>query len=261
MTEFDKYAYYLQSVQSPDEDVVFFEKTFRELTGRKAVTMREDFCAAAALSCAWAAYDPSHHSLGIDLDEEPIAYGRKNYLSKLGPEAQSRVKTFVRDVRARPQPEADLVVVCNFSFFCFKERAVLVDYLKGVYDSIKAPGMVLLDAFGGPACTEPNENETEHDEFSYFWDQDTFNPITHEAMYYIHFKLQGEEKRRERVFSYDWRMWSIPEIRDILAEVGFRKTVVYWEGSDEEGEGNGEFMPTEVGDDCESWLAYIVGLK
>ena len=69
-----------------------------------------------------------------------------------------------------------------------------------------------------------NEEETEHPDegFSYFWDQDSFDPVSNHAKFYIHFKRRGEA-RQDRVFSYDWRMWSIPEIRDIMEDVGFRE--------------------------------------
>ena len=61
-------------------------------------------------------------------------------------------------------------------------------------------------------------------------------------------------------FTYDWRLRSIPELKDILEEVGFKCTV-YWEGTDEDGEGDGEFEPAEQGEDCESWVAYLVCQK
>ena len=56
-------------------------------------------------------------------------------------------------------------------------------------------------------------------------------------------------------------MWGIAEIRDVLDDAGFSKTYVYWEGTDSDGEGNGEFTLTEEGEECESWVAYIVGAK
>lgn len=57
-------------------------------------------------------------------------------------------------------------------------------------------------------------------------------------------------------------MWSIPELRDILEDVGFKRTHVYWEGTDKDGEGDGVFKRIEVSDeDCESWVAYIVAEK
>jgi len=107
---------------------------------------------------------------------------------------------------------------------------------------------------------EPNEEETEHKGFSYFWDQDSFDPVTNFAEFYIHFKRKGEKKRK-KVFSYQWRMWTIPEIRECMEEVGFQKTHVYWEGSDEDGDGNGEFKRVEQGEDCDSWVAYVVAEK
>ena len=39
-------------------------------------------------------------------------------------------------------------------------------------------------------------------------------------------------------------MWSLPEIREILKEVGFKESHVYWEGTDEDGEGDGVFTRT-----------------
>ena len=56
-------------------------------------------------------------------------------------------------------------------------------------------------------------------------------------------------------------MWSLPELREILAEVGFKKTHVYWEGTTKSGEGNGVFTRTEKGEACESWIAYIAAEK
>ena len=52
-------------------------------------------------------------------------------------------------------------------------------------------------------------------------------------------------------------MWSIPELKDILEEVGFKKVNTYWEGTDEDGEGDGEFVLVDEGEDCESWVAYL----
>ena len=122
----------------------------------------------------------------------------------------------------------------NFSYFIFKERKVLKKYFQNVYDSLNEDGMYVLDIFGGSECQEANEQETEHDDFSYSWDQDSFDPVTHHGQFYIHFQRNGEAKR-EKVFSYDWRMWTIPELRDLLEEVGFKTTSVYWEGTDDDG--------------------------
>jgi hypothetical protein len=65
----------------------------------------------------------------------------------------------------------------------------------------------------------------------------------------------------KKAFSYEWRLWSAPEIRELLLEAGFRKATVYWEGEDEDGDGNGEFTPDESGVADLAWIAYIVAEK
>jgi hypothetical protein len=117
-----------------------------------------------------------------------------------------------------------------------------------------------MDCFGGQLCQEPNEEKRRIENFYYFWDQKSYNPVTHEAKFAIHFQRKNESKRKN-VFTYDWRMWGIAELRDLLEEVGFKKTVVYWEGTDRHGEGNGVFSKTEKGDDSEAWVAYIAAEK
>jgi hypothetical protein len=49
-------------------------------------------------------------------------------------------------------------------------------------------------------------------------------------------------------------------VRDALREAGFSKTVVYWEKS-EQGEGTGDYVRMEEGDNAYSWVAYVVGVK
>ena len=61
----------------------------------------------------------------------------------------------------------------------------------------------------------------------------------------------------EKVFSYDWRMWSIGEIKDALYDAGFSDVNVYWEGTDEDGSGDGEFYRASTEENCESWVTYI----
>jgi cyclopropane fatty-acyl-phospholipid synthase-like methyltransferase len=258
--DFDKFKYYGQAVQSPDADAEFLSKTYQEIKGKKATVMREDFCAAFALCCEWVKLDPNYKAIGIDLDEECLNYGTSNYLSRLTDEEKSRVNTIKDDVLKKDHPKADLICALNFSYFGFKKRPALKEYFESVYANLEDDGVFIMDCFGGPDCHEPNEHETEHDNFSYYWDQDSFDPLTHEAQFYIHFKRKGE-KRREQVFSYDWRLWSLAEIKDLLEEVGFKKVHFYWEGNEDDGSGNGVFEKVTKGELCEAWVAYVVGEK
>ena len=260
MKPFDKYEYYLASVQSPDTDAEFIEKTYREINKKKPEVFREDFCAAFALCCSWVKRNQKHKAIGIDLDPEPLAYGREHYLSKLSKDEQSRVNLIEGDVLDKKLPRADVIAALNFSYFIFKKRTQLLDYFKACHHSLKTDGILIMDCFGGPDCMEPNEHETEHDDFSYFWDQDTYNPINHHAQFYIHFKRKGEKKRK-KVFSYDWRLWSLAELQDLAEEAGFKKSYIYWEGTDKDGEGNGIFKKSKEGEICGSWVAYMVAKK
>jgi hypothetical protein len=256
----DKYWYYNQSVQSADVDVQFFYDTFKQLKKRDPKVFREDFCGTFKLSCEWVQLNKNFEAIGVDLDKEPIEYGKEHYLSELKDNEQSRINLIQGNVLETNLPKADIIAACNFSYFIFKEREVLKRYFANNYAATNDDGVFILDIFGGSQCYEPNEEETEHDEFSYFWDQDSFDPITNEALFYIHFKPNGK-KKLEKVFTYDWRLYSIPEIKDILLEVGFKNVNVYWEGTDEDGDGDGEFKLATQGEDCESWVAYLVAEK
>jgi len=258
--DFDKYWYYKASVQSPDTDAEFNFKTYERLRGKQPRTFTEDFCGTFAISCEMSKYNDNVSIIGVDLDPEPINYGRENYYTQLTPAQQKRINIIEANVLDKDLPKTDMICAQNFSYMIFKERNLLKEYFQNAYNRLENDGIFVVDCFGGSDCQEANEHETEHDKFSYYWDQDGFNPINHHAMFYIHFKRKGE-KRREKVFTYDWRLWTIPEIRDLMTDVGFKRTEVLWEGTDDDGEGNGEFTPTEMGEECESWVAYIVGMK
>ena len=260
--DFDKYFYYKASVQAPENDIEFLEKTYKEMSGKAPHVFREDFCGTHALCCEWVKLKTNYEAIGVDIDPEPIEYGQKNYFSKLSELQQNRIHILQDNVLSAELPKADLVCAMNFSYMCFKDRSLLKTYFKNVYHSLNASGVFVLDCFGGSKCYEGNEEETEYEDegYSYFWDQTGYNPTNNHALFHIHFKRKGEPKRK-KVFTYDWRLWSLAELQDILTEVGFKKPTVYWEGTTKDGEGNGEFSPSTEGEECESWIAYLAVLK
>lgn len=254
-----KYELYESSVQCVESDVEFIRDEYKRHRKKDAVTLREDFGGTAMLACEWAKMGTDKHAYAVDLDPEPIQYGLKNHYSKLTEEQKSRVHYIEGNVLHDQDFKVDVTVAFNFSYFIFKKRNELVNYFTKVREGLNEDGVFIIDLFGGEDSYETQEEETEHDNYSYFWDCDKFNPITNECQYYIHFEVDGI--KHEQVFSYDWRMWSLPELRDILADAGFSSTVAYWEGEDEDGDGDGNFYPSEEEDNCESWVTYIVALK
>ena len=132
--------------------------------------------------------------------------------------SSKNVSIIEADVLSSGLPKADIVAALNFSYFGFKKRKTLLEYFKAAHQSLADDGILVLDCFGGSGCMgTPTSTETEHDDYSYYWDQDSYHPLTNEAMFYIHFKRKGE-KKREKVFTYDWRLWGIAEFKDLLLE-------------------------------------------
>jgi len=255
----DKHVLYEKSVQSPDSDVEFFDRVFEATFGELPISLREDFCGTAALCCEWARTRQGNVAIGVDLDDDTLEWGRQNHIANLGP-AADRVTLFNDDVLKVDTQKVDIIAALNFSYFTFKKRAVLLDYFKAVHRSLEDQGIFVLYIMGGPEAQVVQIEETEHDAFTYSWDQDLFNPVTHDFRCYIHFEFPDGSKL-QRAFTYDWRLWMIAEIRDLLEEAGFERSDVYWEGTDEDGEGDGDFQLSSEGDDSEGWIAYIVAKR
>lgn len=268
--QFDKYELYKKSVQSAANDVKFILNTYKEvqrLDNKKSSTaklkenlvLREDFCGTAALSMEWIKLHKKHVAFALDLDPEPIEYSQAHDWPNLTLDQKKRLTYLEMNVLDKKVPHADVVLAMNFSYFCFKTRAMMKEYFANVYKSINDNGIFVCDVFGGSQCQDAIEDKMKHKGFTYYWDQAGFDPITSEATFYIHFKIGS--KKIEKVFTYDWRLWSIIELRELMEEVGFKKTHVYWEGTNRSGGGNGVFTRTETGEPCLSWIAYVVGSK
>lgn len=255
-----KYELYEASVQNPENEVEFIQETFEKLRGRVPRKLREDFCGTGGICAEWVKAHPENKAVGLDLDPEPVEYGKKHHWGALNEDQQGRMEYLLQDVFHSESVQGDAICAYNFSYFGFKTREELRAYFKAVREALPEDGLFFLDIFGGPESMQPLEEETEHDDFSYFWDCVEFSPVTHACRFAIHFKEKGKKKIKN-VFTYEWRFWTLPEVREILAEAGFKSSTVYWEGDDGEGGGNGEFAPTDEGEPCDAWVSYIVAEK
>jgi SAM-dependent methyltransferase len=257
------YDLYERSVQSAQTHIDWVVSIFHDIRGKYPVHLREDFCGTFQLSCAWVKRNRNNTAIGLDLDPEPLTYGKRKHYSKLKSDQKRRLRVLQQNAISTTRPGADVLLVGNFSFYALKEREQLRQYFKNAKRSLTKDGIFILEMAGGPGMiAKMTERRTvkisPKKKFTYVWDQKTFDPITHDATYSIHFHFPNGKKFRD-AFTYDWRVWTIPEIREILLEAGFSKTVVYWEGS-HKGEGTGEFLPMENGDNAYSWIGYVIGL-
>ncbi len=258
----DKYDLYLKSVQAPDVDVLFFVRAFKHAYGRAPVLLREDFCGTAAVCYEWAKSKKERRAIGVDIDPEPLEWGVKHLRGKLKPKVADRVELIQDDVRVVQGPKADVVSAQNFSYLCFKTREALRGYFESAYANLAPEGVLVLDLMGGPEVIEEGHvEETKHGKFTYLWDQARFDPITHDCKFHIHFRFKDGSKKR-RAFTYEWRLWTIPEVSELVAEAGFKKVDVYWEDTDTDtGEGTGTYRRRKSAESDTAWVAYIVGTK
>jgi hypothetical protein len=261
----DKYELYQLSVQSAENDVEFLSKVYRKFTGKTARHFREDFCGTALLSTEWVKQGPVFTAEAFDLDPEPLAWGWARNVLPLGDDAE-RLVLHEKDVRAKGKKAADVRVAQNFSYCIFKERATLLDYFKRVRSELAPGGLFAIDIYGGYEATEEMEEERKIEGgFTYVWDQAEYMPGTGTYTCYIHFRFRdGTEMKR--AFTYEWRYWNLPELKDLLREAGFSDVQSWFEQSDDDddGEGNGEYKRDETGRTCRNcagWIAYVLALK
>jgi len=257
----DRYKLYEESVQDPETDVKLMQRIFKKRYGRPARLLREDFCGSAALACAWVSAHADNRACGIDLDPEPLAWAAEHNLALLSADQRARIRLVEADVLEAQTEPVDITVAYNFSYFCFQKRSELLGYLRHAHSTLRDEGLLILDAYGGADAQQTMTETREQEGFDYVWDQDVFDPIRHHAVNYIHFEFP-DGSRIQKAFRYDWRLWTLPELCDLLEEVGFANSEVYWEGTDAEtGEGNGVYRKAESAPDDPAWIAYIVGVR
>lgn len=253
----DRHKLYELSVQSPESEVSFLERVFKKRRGRLPTSLREDFCGTAFLSCTWVRGHRNNTSVGVDLDGPTLKWATKHNLSWLTEEERSRVNLMCGDVLSTRSEHVDILAALNFSYFTFKTRQKLRDYFRAARRSLKDDGLLVLDCYGGYDAQNVLEEERDCGDFTYVWDQAAYNPVTSDALCHIHFRFKDDSEMK-KAFSYDWRLWSLAEIQELLSEAGYYRIEVYWEGTDKDGEGNGIFRPTTKGEVCAGWIAYIV---
>ncbi len=252
----DRHELYEESVQNVEEECEFITNTFNQLRGFSPLSFREDFCGTASAACQWVGQSPAHTAIGVDIDPDVLAWGRTHRLGRLADEQRSRIQLVESNVLAAKTEPVDVVGAFNFSYYLFKSRDELREYFRQARAALKPNGIFFLDAFGGYEAFEEMKEKTKNDGFTYVWDQARYYPVTGELLCHIHFKFP-DGSRLKKAFSYDWRLWTLPEIQEILAEAGFGKVTVYWEGTDEDGEGDGVFTPDEKGEADAGWIVYI----
>ncbi len=154
-----------------------------------------------------------------------------------------------------------MIVALNYSYSVFHTRAEMLRYLRAARKALLPRGIFILDVHGGSSVPIEDQEVWDLKQFSYVWEVSKFDPITHRIVCKIHFLLP-DGTRLQNAFVYDWRLWTLPELRELFETAGFRNIHVLWEGTDTRTNmGNGILRRVRKGRAEEAWYAMVVGQK
>src|SRR5690349_14099396 len=149
----DKHDLYQRAVQCVESEIDFVDNTYKRLRGRRAVTLREDFCGTANTSCEWVRRRRANRAVGLDIHEPTLNWGRRHNLSALTGEQRQRVDlrrvSVLDEAGGRVAGGFDAILAMNFSYWCFKERGTMLAYYRAVHQSLAPDGIFFLDFYGG----------------------------------------------------------------------------------------------------------------
>ncbi len=251
-TRLDKFDLYTLCVQDPPRMAEFLDAVH----GACPRTLRDDFAGPGAIARAWAARSLRHRGIAVDLDAEPL---RKT-------KGAARVKRVVADVR-KVNEQADVICALNFGVCELHQRRDLLKYLAQARRTLHAGGILVCDLYGGSdSFTRSSTRKTvvvdARTRVKYSWVQEGGDAATCRVRNRIHFALQRGQSvtKYPDAFIYDWRLWSIPEIRDAMLEAGFRSVEIHDRlGAARDADGNLHVRPLQPGEPLDDpFVVYVV---
>ncbi|KAL8496377.1 hypothetical protein ACS0TY_020188 [Phlomoides rotata] len=125
-------------------------------------------------------------------------------------------------------PARDIVCAFNYSCCCLHSRKELIIYFKHALSALsKKGGIFAMDLYGGTSSEGVLRLQRRFPNFTYVWEQAEFDIIQRKTRISLHYNLHKQKRKIRNAFSYSWRLWSLPEVKDCLEEAGFR-SVHFW---------------------------------
>jgi len=258
-----KLSLYQQSVQHPLAEAFFLCRVYEEYNpDKQANTLREDFCGSAAISLGWIMADPDRKAIAVDHDVPTIAFAKEQIEEQLG-RSSNNITLICDDVRQplNKIPPADIIASMNFSTLIFHNRQTLLAYFQQTRRNLDKGGVFVMDLLGGPGAmqviTQNREMQlTDGTPYTYHWQQRSFDALTHRIDCRIHFTLANGEQKRD-AFIYDWRLWSIPELLELLTEAGFKQPKVWCDTLAPTGQSDGHYQSITHLPSRHDWVVYL----
>lgn len=274
-------------MQSPRHVVSLLRAIYRDTTGTTPRILHEDFCGTAAVSRRFVedgARAGEHWlALATDLDDTALYEAQRlldvtaSGLSVCKHDCLSGLPAPVRSSDPTPAiapsiaHAADIIWVGNFSIGYAHDRATLMRYLLHCKQRLDAGnagfggGFLACDTYGGKGAFTLGSLERTHtaktgEQIRYLWQHEAADPRTGMVRNSISMRLlQDGEVIAEypRVFVYEWRLWSLAELREAMLEAGFTTIDVYKEVAIAPEETPRPVQePSELGDD---YAVVVVG--
>jgi len=238
--------------------------------GGEPRVLREDFAGPTGLACAWVSGDASRSAVAVDIDPEPLAHVPATLAMRRGGRLDLRC-----DDSMTCAAKADVVAALNFAACELHERPALLAYFRAVLGRLNSGGVLVLDIYGGStACETGRKQATARvpksdprfpgmagKKIGYTWQQVSHDAKTGRVENRISFKFEGDSFAD--AFVYDWRLWSITELRDLLTESGFGRVELH---STLGGamDADGRIVPLALDDDDrldDDYVVYLAAFK
>lgn len=250
----DKHDLYELAVQSPTQTALFLHAAH---AGYPEVIC-DDFCGAGAVARAFVSAFPSATAIAIDHDPEALAALKARCDEELAGRITAR-KANVLTTRA----SADIIAALNFPVGYFHDRSSLLTYFRRCRARLKPRGILVIDTYGGPSAFQTGRYDVRLDNgVRYTWEQREANPLTARVLNAMHFEIPRQAALRN-AFVYDWRLWSVPELRDALNEAGFTRSDVFLSmGSSIDAQGRLRIAPAQAPESLDDdYVAYLVARR
>ncbi len=258
---------YQQAVQHPQAEVAFALKAYAHHRGKipPPTLLREDFAGSAAVAAAWVAFDADHQAMAIESHAPTVRWAGRHTLPALGRRADD-LHLLHADVLAARGPKVDITLALNFSCFIYHTRDDLRAYFRHARRCLRDRGLLIIDAYGGPGAMRAGTQwrtvqPPDAEPFEYGWEQRGYDAVTQKVDCRIHFRFVNGDAR-PNAFRYDWRLWSLTELRELMLEAGFAGVHIWCDRFDlAAGLADGQFRPRKSIPAREDFVAYVVGLR
>jgi hypothetical protein len=282
-----KLELYRRAVQHPMAEAAFLHRAYLNYAkGDPPLLLREDFAGTCAVASAWIMMDDEHQAMAVEAHGPTTRWAQRTSDRELGDRADDLhiVEADVLDVDG---PKVDITCALNFSTFMYHDRASLKQYFKAARRGLRRDGLLVIDAYGGPGAMRvgtqtravppppdvpreltsnapsgaPTVKASGQPGFTYHWEQRSFDPSSHRTECRIHFEMD-DGKRVNSAFIYRWRLWTLPELIEVMLEAGFKRSTAWCDRYDSEvGTSDGIYRPIRQMPAREDWVAYVVGVK